>query len=84
MHSDGTYVGRAAPEIDVFEAQVGLLVFWFEFLHSTQIFNSDPRRSSGRITVRSVGGKFSHFLSRTSVKSLMVLFLALQRWLRVV
>ncbi|KAL5498539.1 hypothetical protein ACEPAH_1893 [Sanghuangporus vaninii] len=23
MHSDGTYVGRAAPEIDVFEAQVG-------------------------------------------------------------
>ncbi|TDL29248.1 glycoside hydrolase family 16 protein [Rickenella mellea] len=23
MHSDGTYVGRAAPEIDVFEAQMG-------------------------------------------------------------
>ena len=23
VHSDGTYVGRAAPEIDVFEAQVG-------------------------------------------------------------
>ncbi|KIY72459.1 glycoside hydrolase family 16 protein [Cylindrobasidium torrendii FP15055 ss-10] len=23
MHSDGTYVGRAAPEIDMFEAQVG-------------------------------------------------------------
>jgi hypothetical protein len=22
MHSDGTYVGRSAPEIDVFEAQV--------------------------------------------------------------
>ncbi len=22
MHSDGTYVGRAAPEIDIFEAQV--------------------------------------------------------------
>lgn len=22
MHSDGTYVGRAAPEIDMFEAQV--------------------------------------------------------------
>jgi beta-glucan synthesis-associated protein KRE6 len=22
VHSDGTYVGRAAPEIDVFEAQV--------------------------------------------------------------
>jgi hypothetical protein len=23
VHSDGTYVGRAAPEIDIFEAQVG-------------------------------------------------------------
>ena len=23
MHSDGTFVGRSAPEIDVFEAQVG-------------------------------------------------------------
>ena len=23
MHTDGTYVGRSAPEIDVFEAQVG-------------------------------------------------------------
>ena len=22
MHSDGTYVGRSAPEIDIFEAQV--------------------------------------------------------------
>lgn len=22
MHADGTYVGRAAPEIDIFEAQV--------------------------------------------------------------
>ena len=22
MHSDGTYVGRAAPEIDIFEATV--------------------------------------------------------------
>jgi len=22
MHSDGTYVGRSAPEIDVFEAQI--------------------------------------------------------------
>ena len=24
MHSDGTYVGRAAPEIDIFEALVGI------------------------------------------------------------
>jgi len=23
MHSDGTFVGRAAPEIDMFEAQIG-------------------------------------------------------------
>lgn len=23
MHSDGTFVGRAAPEIDIFEAQIG-------------------------------------------------------------
>ena len=23
VHSDGTYVGRSAPEIDIFEAQVG-------------------------------------------------------------
>ena len=30
MHSDGTYVGRSAPEIDVFEAQVSdrLHKFW--------------------------------------------------------
>jgi len=27
MHSDGTYVGRSAPEIDVFEAQVWFRVF---------------------------------------------------------
>lgn len=24
MHADGTYVGRSAPEIDIFEAQVSL------------------------------------------------------------
>lgn len=24
-HSDGSYVGRSAPEIDVFEQQVGLV-----------------------------------------------------------
>ena len=30
MHSDGTYVGRAAPEIDIFEAQVyPLYLLWF-------------------------------------------------------
>ena len=30
MHSDGTYVGRAAPEIDIFEAQVyPLHLLWF-------------------------------------------------------
>jgi hypothetical protein len=23
VHADGTYVGRSAPEIDIFEAQVG-------------------------------------------------------------
>jgi beta-glucan synthesis-associated protein KRE6 len=27
VHSDGTYVGRAAPEIDIFEAQVRLPLF---------------------------------------------------------
>jgi beta-glucan synthesis-associated protein KRE6 len=27
MHSDGTFVGRSAPEIDVFEAQVRFRVF---------------------------------------------------------
>lgn len=28
MHSDGTYVGRSAPEIDMFEAQVLIRVNW--------------------------------------------------------
>ena len=27
-HSDGTFVGRAAPEIDIFEAQVHICVRW--------------------------------------------------------
>lgn len=27
MHSDGTYVGRSAPEIDIFEAQVCTISF---------------------------------------------------------
>jgi len=41
-HADGTFVGRAAPEIDIFEAEVffvlfhtferGLLTFWTRFL----------------------------------------------------
>ena len=32
VHQDGTYVGRAAPEIDVFEAQVSSIYLFWEFI----------------------------------------------------
>ena len=31
-HSDGTFVGRSAPEIDVFEAAVGVVVFFYQVI----------------------------------------------------
>lgn len=55
-HSDGTFVGRAAPEIDIFEAQVGNHVF--VILCGVEIVGVlDYRDSSDRsgITICSMG-----------------------------
>lgn len=47
MHSDGTFVGRAAPEIDVFEAQV-----WFRLcIHRTRDL-TNPRSRVTLLQVR--------------------------------
>lgn len=47
VHSDGTYVGRAAPEIDVFEAQVGFY-FHTQFLRPTFMMVNVNRLTSTR------------------------------------
>lgn len=56
-HSDGTFVGRAAPEIDVFEAQVGN--HFIDIPCGVEIFDIlDYGNSSDGpgITIRSMGG----------------------------
>jgi hypothetical protein len=57
VHSDGTYVGRAAPEIDVFEAQVSDLRYsWAVMLYD---FSGRCHYPSGyRFPISSMGCKF--------------------------
>ena len=43
VHSDGTYVGRSAPEIDIFEVCLGILFVVFCFLMAL----SDRHKSPG-------------------------------------
>ena len=57
IHSDGTYVGRAAPEIDIFEAQVGN--HFFDILYGVEIGGVIDYGNSSHgpgVTVCSVGG----------------------------
>lgn len=55
-HSDGTFVGRAAPEIDIFEAQVGN--HSFDVCRGVDVDVLDYGHSSDGpgITVCSMGG----------------------------
>ena len=48
VHSDGTYVGRAAPEIDVFEAQVSDLRYSWAVMFMT--FQVDATNLLGTVS----------------------------------
>lgn len=63
VHADGTYVGRSAPEIDIFEAQV-CLAFLITSIVGSRTFTIDHRgafNGSG-VSVRSMGGKWMWYL----------------------
>ncbi len=59
VHQDGTYVGRAAPEIDMFEAQVCTCVSASNLLLKLVMrvgFRWPQRQGGCGLTIRPVGG----------------------------
>lgn len=58
MHDDGTYVGRSAPEIDMFEAQVSLYKTTFLSGSRAEDYRLDHRRPWLRVSIRTVWREF--------------------------
>jgi len=61
-HSDGTYVGRSAPEIDIFEAQAGLHTFSTLLYWQLCVDNRDTSDRSS-LAVGTVGSEYRFLTS---------------------